>query len=157
MTGTVVDQDTFPLISQVINLDYLTNVCREAFNISTPPDVDRINRYGDVNFSYPRLAFVDGEKDVWRQATPHSDGVPYRNSTIAEPFILIPGAYHHADENGVFPNETRPGFPPTEIVSAQQLEVAAVRGWFKLWGDEKVQKDHCGNVLPFQHCPDIQY
>src|SRR5690606_13567612 len=88
-TGSGVPADQLPLISRLIDLDSLSVICREAFNITTPSQVERINKYGGVNISYPRLAFVDGERDPWRYASPHRIGLPERKNTISEPFILI--------------------------------------------------------------------
>jgi hypothetical protein len=117
-------------------LDYLTIICREAFDITTPPDTDAINKYGGFDISYPRLAFIDGEVDPWRPATPHAspfNPAKNRTSTTSEPFILIEGAVHHWDENGLFPNETTADLPPKPVVDAQKAEVQFVLGWMKEW------------------------
>jgi hypothetical protein len=59
-TGSGVPKDQLPLIPRVIDVEYLTNICRLAFNISKPADVERINQYGGFNLSYPRLALIVG-------------------------------------------------------------------------------------------------
>ncbi|KAH6662855.1 putative serine protease K12H4.7 [Halenospora varia] len=109
-TGSGVPSTQLPLISRTNDLEYESLVCRAAFNITTPANVTAINKYGGFGISYPRLAIVDGEQDPWRPACPHAS--PFnstatnRTSTLSEPFILIEGAVHHWDENGLFANET---------------------------------------------------
>jgi hypothetical protein len=134
-TGSGVPKDELPLISRTIDLEYSTLVCRYGFNITTPPDVERINKYGGYDISYPRLAFLDGEWDPWRPATPHAldFGAHRRKSTISEPFILIDDAVHHWDENGLFPNETTSKLPPKAVVDAQRQEVKFVKAWMHEW------------------------
>jgi len=92
-----------PLISRTLDLAYESLICNYAFGIYGPPDTDAVNKYGGYNISYPRLAIIDGEWDPWRPATPHAFGygAQPRFSTASEPFILIPDAVHHWDENGV--------------------------------------------------------
>lgn len=136
-TGSGVPSDQLPLVSRLLDLDYLSIVCRDAFNITGPPDVDSINKYGGFDISYPRLAIVDGEADPWRQATPHASVAPNRTSTVSEPFILIQGAVHHWDENGLFPNETTADLPPAPVASAQQAELDFVREWLKDWPSKR--------------------
>lgn len=142
-TGSGVPADQLPLISRLIDLDFLSVVCREAFNITTPSQVERINKHGGVNISYPRLANIDGEWDPWRHASPHRIGLPERESTVSEPFILIDNAVHHWDENGVFPNETRPGLPPKPVAEAQRAEVKFVRAWMKQWRKRRCRGGRC--------------
>ena len=99
----------------------------------------QIHRYGGYNISYPRLAFIDGEIDPWRPATPHAfdQGAPMRNSTASEPFILIAGAVHHWDENGLFPNETTATLPPEPVADTQKMEAMFVQEWMQEW------QEHC--------------
>jgi hypothetical protein len=134
-TGSGVPKNQLPLISRTIDLEYSTIVCRDAFNISTPPDVERINRYGGYDISYPRLAFLDGEWDPWRPATPHAYeyGARRRKSTTSQPFIMIDDAVHHWDENGLFRNETTDKLPPKPVVDAQRQEVKFVMAWMHEW------------------------
>jgi hypothetical protein len=122
--------------------------CVEAFNITTPPDVDRINRYGGFNIAYPRLAIIDGEQDPWRPATPHAS--PFnstahnRTSTASQPFQLISGAVHHWDEYGLFPNETvnvPPNFlPPLPVRDTHAQEISFVLEWMMEWAESKMGK-----------------
>ncbi|RMY32925.1 hypothetical protein D0866_06264 [Hortaea werneckii] len=166
-TGSGVPQDQLPLISRTLDLDYMMIVCNEAFGIYGPPNTTTVNKYGGYDISYPRLAFIDGEWDPWRPATPHAFGkerpstisaspalqnldmqqqqqqqpiidygAPDRPSTPSEPFILIPDAVHHWDENGVFPNQTNATFPPPAVADTQRAEVEFVRGWMEEWRKE---------------------
>jgi hypothetical protein len=136
-TGSGVPKNQMPLISRLLDINYTSTVCREAFNITTPPDLEIINKHGGFDLSYPRLAFIDGDSDPWRAATPHRIGLPERKSTVSEPFLLIKGGVHHWDENGVFKNETKPGFPPEEIVEVQKAEVEFVQAWLAEWAEER--------------------
>jgi Serine carboxypeptidase S28 len=129
--GASVPKDQLPLISRTIDIPYLSLICVDAFNITTPPNVDAINKYGGYNISYPRLAFIDGEQDPWRLATPHAPKADQskRKNTASEPFILISTAVHHWDENGLFPNETTASLPPAPVADTQELEVQFVEEW----------------------------
>ena len=154
--GASVPKNQLPLVSRLLTVKYLTNVCRFAFNITSPPKVNRVNKYGGFNISYPRLATVGGEADVWRPATTlatlSKPDVLNQTSTASEPVILIQGAVHHwgeshtlvflirsvhanskADENGLFPNETTPDLPPAPVASAQKAIVSAAQGWMAEW------------------------
>ncbi|CAK4032559.1 related to serine protease [Lecanosticta acicola] len=98
--GFIMTGDTptgeLPLVSRAYtNLEFGTVICRDAFGIYDPPDVNAVNKYGGYDISYERLAIVDGEWDPWRPATPHAleYGARDRQSTTDEPFILIPDAH----------------------------------------------------------------
>lgn len=77
-TGSGVPEDQMSLISRTLDLEYLSTVCREAFNITDPPDVEEVNKFGGYDIHYPRLAIIDGEWDPWRPATPHAFGEYYQ-------------------------------------------------------------------------------
>jgi hypothetical protein len=96
-TGSGVPADQLPLISRTLTLEYESIICRDAFNITTPPDTDAVNKYGGFNIAYDRLAIVNGEADPWRPSTPASPQAPNpnRTSTVNMPFVVIPGAVHH--------------------------------------------------------------
>ncbi|KAJ2988009.1 hypothetical protein NUW58_g4205 [Xylaria curta] len=128
-TGSGVPANELPLISRTIDLEYSTVICREAFNLTKPANIEAINKHGGFHLSYPRLAWVDGEWDPWRAAGVHALGLPERESTTSEPFILIDKAVHHWDENGVFPNETTPTLPPAPVADAQRQEAIFVKQW----------------------------
>ncbi|KAH6880407.1 peptidase S28 [Thelonectria olida] len=136
-TGSGVPKDQLPLISRLIDIEYSTIHCREAFNITEPPNVESINKLGGLEFSYPRVAFVDGAADPWRAATPHRIGLPERISTVSEPFILIDHGVHHWDENGVKPNITAIDLPPPSVEKAQKAQIEFVKAWLKGWKEEK--------------------
>lgn len=59
-TGSGFPEDVQPPLSRLIDVEYLSIVCREAFNITGPPDIEAINKYGGFGIAYDRLAFVDG-------------------------------------------------------------------------------------------------
>ena len=130
-TGSGVPNGILPLISRTITLDYELIICQDAFNITSQPDTSIINQYGGYSVAYDRLAFIDGEDDPWRGATPHAPQAPARASTTERPFIQISGAVHHWDENGVFPNETTGSLPPAAVASAQSAEASFVQAWLK--------------------------
>ncbi|KAI1339421.1 peptidase S28 [Xylariaceae sp. FL0016] len=126
--------DVLPLISRTIDIEYSSVICRDAFNLTEPADVDAVNKYGGFNISYPRLAFVDGEWDPWRAAGVHAIGLAPRESTVSEPYILISSAVHHWDENGLFPNETTAELPPAPVKDAQAQEAEFVKEWISEFG-----------------------
>ena len=136
-TGSGVPANQLPLISRTITLEYESMICRDAFNLTKPADVDIINAYGGYDIAYDRLAIIDGEEDPWRGATPHAPAAKARTSTTEEPFILISGAVHHWDENGLFQNETTATLPPAPIVDVQSKEVAFVKAWMAEWKSGK--------------------
>lgn len=142
-TGSGVPADQLPLLSRLIDLEYSSIICREAFNITSPPNIDAVNKYGGWNAAYERLAFIDGQADPWVEATPHSSHVESRNSTASQPFILIDGAVHHWDENGLFLNETTPTLPPQPVAYVQKLENQFVREWMHEW---HLQRTHRYNL-----------
>lgn len=132
-----------PIVSSLLDIDYESIVCVEAFDITTPSNVEAVNKYGGYDISYPRLAFVDGSADPWRPATPHAyaQGAKKRKSTSSEPFILIDGGVHHWDENGLFPNETTNSLPPKEVAETQKQEVQFVKEWMQEWQLQKRFQD----------------
>lgn len=130
-TGSGVPNGVLPLISRTIDLNYEELICRDAFGINSPPNTSVINAYGGYAISYSRLAFIDGEDDPWRGASPHAPQAPARPSTADKPFIQIPGAVHHWDENGLFDNETTSSLPPSEVKSAQSAEINFVKSWLQ--------------------------
>jgi hypothetical protein len=141
-TGSGVPADQLPLISRLIDTEYQSVVCRAAFNITSLPAVEQINKLGGFNFSYPRLAFLDGEADPWRWVGVHAPEAPDRTSTSSEPFILIKGgAVHHWDENGLFANETTSELPPGPVAEAQRAEVEFVMAWMDEWREAKGAQD----------------
>lgn len=132
-TGSGVPKSQLPLISRLLDLPYESLICKDAFGITTPPDVNAINKYGGYNITYDRLAIIGGEADPWRPVTPLAKDAKKRTSTTQEPVILIAGGVHHWDENGVFKNQTTSTFPPKSVADAQKSEVEFVGEWLEEW------------------------
>lgn len=120
--------DIMPLISRTLDLEYLTFFCRAQFNITTPPEIERVNKYGNYHIDYTRLAQIGGNADPWRPATPlwYPES---RNTSTDHPWLLISHGVHHWEENGIFPNETTPTLPPYPVVYAQQFLKNFVVDW----------------------------
>ncbi|MCJ1291575.1 hypothetical protein MMC34_003120 [Xylographa carneopallida] len=132
-TGSGVPKNQLPIISRTQTLEYESLICRDAFNITTPPDTDAVNYIGAYNISYNRLAFIDGQEDPWRPATVHApEAKPWnRTASTDQPFLLIAGAVHHWDENGLFANQTTKALPPAPVADAQKAEESFVQAWVK--------------------------
>lgn len=124
------------MISRAITLEYASEHCKRLFNITTSPDVQSINKLGGFNFSYPRLAIIDGVQDPWRAATPHASGLPDRKSTPSEPFMLIDWGVHHWDEFGLPEDAHVEGLPPPQVVQAHKAEIEIVKEWLKEWEEQ---------------------
>jgi hypothetical protein len=122
--------DIQPLISRTLDLEYLTFFCRAQFNITTPPDVWQVNKYGNFTVDYPRLAHIGGNADPWRPATPlwYPES---KNDTVEQPWHLISHGVHHWEENGIFDNETTPILPPYPVQYAQQYLKNFVVEWLE--------------------------
>lgn len=139
-TGSGVPKNQLPLVSRLIDIEYSSLVCKYAFGITTPANVEAINKHGGYAISYPRLAIVDGSEDPWRPVTPHASpfvaGVKNRTSTTSEPFLMIDGGVHHWDENGLFENETTATLPPKVVVDVQKEEIRFVLAWMEEWKKE---------------------
>lgn len=123
-------QDIQGIVSRAVTLDSAISGCQSSFGITTPPNVDSINKLGGTNFSYPRVAIIDGKQDPWRAATPHKEGANAgRQSTTEQPFLLIDYATHHWDEDDIPASQYKPGYPPKQIVDVHNQEVAFVKAW----------------------------
>lgn len=158
MPGSSVPKDRLPLVSRLLTLAGASQFCKDDFNITTPPDTDRINKHGGFNFSYPRAAIIDGLADPWREATPHADCARPRSSTDEEPFILVDvpaedvwdgirGAVHHWDQNGLSREDKRRGkTAPKAIVDLHKEIVRFVGVWLKQWGKHEDVSDPTGNT-----------
>lgn len=144
-TGASVPAHIPPLISRLVDVKYASAACPKDFGITTLPDVSIINKYGGHNFSYPRVAIIDGMADPWRPATPHADTAPKRESTDEEPFILVDipatdvwdgmrGAVHHWDQYGLSDEELDQGEKPPGAISDVHQEVVRFVGvWLQAW------------------------
>ncbi|KAF1846095.1 serine peptidase-like protein [Cucurbitaria berberidis CBS 394.84] len=128
--------DIKPLVSRTLDLEYLTFFCRAQFNITTPPDIWQVNKYGNYSVDYPRLAHIGGNADPWRPATPlwYPE---HKNTTTEQPWLLISHGVHHWEENGVFENETTPTLPPPQVVYAQQFLKNFVVDWLEEFKSER--------------------
>lgn len=94
-TGSGAPKNIQTIVSRLITLPYSATICREAFGIDKPADVDLVNKYGGYDIDEERLAFIDGSADPWVEATAHSSHARDRESTDDKPFILIQDAVHH--------------------------------------------------------------
>ncbi|KIW85338.1 hypothetical protein Z517_00728 [Fonsecaea pedrosoi CBS 271.37] len=129
-----------PLISRTLTLEYHLNQCHSIYNITYDPQLQRFNKYGGFNMSYPRLALSTGQLDYYRPLTPLAefleDGKPNPrvkdNGTDSNPQIVIEGGYHEWDFPGLLPNETDFHMPAV-VASAQNREIEAVKLWLQEW------------------------
>ncbi|KAA8576690.1 hypothetical protein MFRU_014g01720 [Monilinia fructicola] len=122
------------LISRVLQADYTQQWCNWAFPPgeynSIPPVVNLtlVGQYGGYNFSADRLAFIDGDNDVWLDLCYHSHDAPSpRISSDLHPEYLISGAGHHWDSYGILDVAAEPLF----IQQAHLWEIKTVKKWLK--------------------------
>ncbi|KAM0315814.1 hypothetical protein ACHAO8_003668 [Botrytis cinerea] len=122
------------LLSRVVQPDYTQQWCNWAFPPgeynSIPPVVNLTiwNQYGGYNFSADRLAFIDGDNDVWLDLCHHSHYAPSpRVSSDLHPEFLISGAGHHWDSYGILDVAAEPLF----IQQAHLWEIRTVKKWLK--------------------------
>ncbi|KZT44433.1 peptidase S28 [Sistotremastrum suecicum HHB10207 ss-3] len=133
--GAPPDPERPRIISRVVTTEWLHSVCAKAFpdgkdmSIPTWPNVTSVNSLGDFDLAADKLAFIDGDIDPWRPATPHSDYAHDRRDTIQRPFKLIPNAVHHYDEYGLRNIEDE----PAEILKIHLEMVHFVKEWLKDW------------------------
>ncbi|KAI1337974.1 serine carboxypeptidase S28-domain-containing protein [Xylariaceae sp. FL0016] len=131
------------LLSRVIDTSYEQQWCTWAFpdgeynKIPSSPDIDTYNSFGGFNFSADRLAFIDGDQDVWNGLCYHSDLAPPRQQTSdLHPEMFITGAGHHWDSYGILDVDAEPQF----IREAHYWEIRTVKKWlrdFSSWKPEK--------------------
>jgi hypothetical protein len=129
-----------PLASRAITVQSALDQCQKVYNITYGPQLQRFNKYGGANLSYPRLALSTGELDYYRPATPLAETLPngdpnpriQSNGTAGEPQTVIKGGYHEWDFPGLAPNETD-YIQPAAAESAQQREIEAVKLWLQEW------------------------
>ncbi|QDS74972.1 hypothetical protein FKW77_005077 [Venturia effusa] len=134
------------LISKVLQVDYTQQWCTWAFppgkynKIPTTPDTDSMNKYGGLNVSADRLAFIDGGIDPWRDLTYHSDNAPARvrngvEDEILHPQYLIHGAAH-GWEATAFSYE-KINEEPQFIREAHLWEIRIVKKWLSMFKETK--------------------
>ncbi|GAM87662.1 hypothetical protein ANO11243_056890 [Dothideomycetidae sp. 11243] len=133
VTGSGTPANQRPIISRLVTPEYLSIICREAFNITSEPKLSSVLAYGGNRMARDRLAFVDGERDPWRPAGPHGFeyGAPRRKSSITRPFLLIDGGVHGWDTFGVWPNETTANFPPKSVQSVHKQMIKFAKAWVR--------------------------
>ncbi|KYK60824.1 extracelular serine carboxypeptidase [Drechmeria coniospora] len=146
MTGEGTPEDQLPMVSRAYTYDYSSILCRKLFNITSPPNVQAINKFGGFNFSFPRVALIDGAQDPWRAASPHALGLPGRVSNSSEPFILIDPAVHHWDKNGLKADKAKLGLPPNHVVEVQAMEVDILKAWLEEFDTTRRKKHKDRNL-----------
>lgn len=131
------------LLSSLVDLEYTSEMCRlgfpegKHFKVPAHPDIAAVNVLGNFSISYPRLGFLDGQFDPWREASVHSETYAHggaRRHTLDQPFILIANGTHHWDENGLAPGSDVT--KPAHIEAVHQEMIKAVRYWLKQWKHE---------------------
>ncbi|KAI1374948.1 peptidase S28 [Hypoxylon crocopeplum] len=122
------------LLSRVVDISYEQQWCRWAFppgrhnKIPSSPDIGAYNDFGAFNLRADRLAFIDGDQDVWNDLCYHSNFAPPRTvSTDLQPELLITGAGHHWDSSGILDVEAEPQF----IREAHKWQIKTVKKWLK--------------------------
>ena len=126
------------LISRVLQVNYTQQWCDWAFapgkynKIPSTPDLDKFNKYGNLNISAPRLAFIDGNQDVWLDVCYHSNMAPERYQTSdLHPEYLIATGGHHWDSYGLTLKDL--GAEPQFIQQAHLWEIRTVKKWLEMW------------------------
>ncbi|RWA08733.1 hypothetical protein EKO27_g6366 [Xylaria grammica] len=132
------------LISRVIDTSYEQQWCTWAFpkgahnQVPSSPNLDVYNSFGDFNFTADRLAFIDGDQDVWNGLCYHSPlALTRRQTSDLHPELLVTGAGHHWDSYGILDVESEPQF----IREAHLWEIRTVKKWlreFDSWKSRKI-------------------
>ena len=124
------------LISRQLQVNYTQQWCEWAFapgkynKIPSTPDLDQFNKYGNLNISAPRLAFIDGNEDVWLDVCYHSNFAPERYQTSdLHPELLLATGGHHWDSYGIGNVAAEPQF----IQQAHLWEIRTVKKWLEMW------------------------
>ncbi|TRX91921.1 hypothetical protein FHL15_007240 [Xylaria flabelliformis] len=122
------------LLSRVVDISYEQQWCTWAFpegkynKVPPSPNLDVYNSFGDFNFTADRLAFIDGDQDVWNGLCYHSPLAPARRQTSdLHPELFITGAGHHWDSSGILDVEAEPQF----IREAHLWEIRTVKKWLR--------------------------
>ncbi|GAA99909.1 uncharacterized protein L969DRAFT_59910 [Mixia osmundae IAM 14324] len=123
-----------PVVSRHLDLPFLYTICRNTYppgkyhSLPATPDVMSYLKYGGWTVSTHRLAIVCGEVDPWRQAGPCADAAPSRQSTVSQPFVIMPGISHKGFYYGTQPSDVGV-VKPKAIADAQVTVIAAVQAW----------------------------
>ena len=105
-------------------------------SIPSTPNLTWYNHYGDFNFSADRLAFIDGDQDVWLDVCYHSNDAPPRYQTSdLHPEYLITGSGHHWDSYGILDVDAEMQF----IKAAHQWEIRTVKKWLRAFSTWKAK------------------
>lgn len=105
--------------------------------IPSSPNLSAYKSFGDFKLSADRLAFIDGDQDVWNGLCYHSPLAPARTETSdLRPELLITGAGHHWDSTGIQSIDAEPQF----IREAHLWEIRTVKKWLKEFGSWKPSK-----------------
>ena len=129
------------LVANPLNIEYTQQWCDWAFppgkynKIPSSPDLNMINKYGGYNVSQVRLAHIDGDNDVWLDICYHSNDAPLRytpsyTNAYAYPQLLINGAGHHWDSNGLG-GLKNVSLEPQFIQNAHLWEIRIVQQWMR--------------------------
>lgn len=131
------------LLSRVVDTSYEQQWCKWAFpagkynRIPSSPNLSAYKTFGDFRLSADRLAFIDGDQDVWNGLCYHSPLAPARTETSdLRPELLITGAGHHWDSTGILNVEAEPQF----IREAHLWEIRTVKKWLKEFDSWKASK-----------------
>ncbi|KAI0175006.1 extracelular serine carboxypeptidase-like protein [Pestalotiopsis sp. NC0098] len=127
------------LLSRVVDTPYEQQWCTWAFpdgefnSIPSTPDLDVLNSLGGFDLRADRLAFIDGDQDVWKDLCFNSDLAPQPRpqSTDLHPHYLITGAGHHWDSYGILDVDAEPQF----IREAHKWEIRTVKRWLNGFAD----------------------
>jgi hypothetical protein len=120
------------------NQDFQWAFPKGTFNkVPSSPNLVVYNGFGDFNFTAERLAFIDGDQDVWNGLCYHSPLAPARKQTLnSQPELLITGAGHHWDSAGILDVEAEPQF----IREAHLWEIRTVKKWLREFDSWKSSK-----------------
>lgn len=103
------------IVSRLVDVKYWERQCPlffppedgYTFGIQENKTEAQVNAYtGGWDITHPRLLYVNGDNDPWREAGVSSDFRPggKLESTSEHPVVIVPGGYHTSDlvtENGV--------------------------------------------------------
>ncbi|KAK4501445.1 hypothetical protein PRZ48_007254 [Zasmidium cellare] len=148
-TYTAAHQDKPSLVSRVLKPEYTQQWCTWAFppgkhnKIPSTPDLERYNVYGGSNMSAPRLAFVGGEQDVFRDVGFFAVDQGERYSLTVEdaylhPQMLIESGGHRWDfealnTGNVWEKDKEPQF----IREVHLWELRVVARWIGQWEERE--------------------
>ena len=85
-----------------------------------------------------RLAFIDGDMDPWRPATPAGRSAPKRMSTMSRPVHVVVDAVHVYGQYGLANHSEE----PERIKEVHELEERFVKVWLLQWEKKKKGRDH---------------